>query len=441
MPTFTNRLKHAWNAFRNNRDPTEEAQQVWASTFISGGSAYRPDRVRLSRGRERSIVTAIYNRIAIDVAGHTIAHVRTDENGRYIETINSGLNNVLSIEANKDQTGRAFIQDVVMSLLDEGSCAIVPTDTSINPKHGSFDVLTARTGKILAWYPDHVRLQVYNDNNGNREEIVMPKKAVAILENPLYAVMNEPNSVLQRLIRKLNLLDAIDEQSGSGKLDLLIQLPYLIKSQARKEQAEMRRKELENQLAGSKYGVAYTDGTEKVIQLNRSVENNLLDQVKYLTDMLYNQLGMTESILNGSANEQEQLNYLNRTIEPFLATIASELERKFLTKTARTQHQKIIYFHDPFKLVPVNNIADIADKLTRNEVLSSNEVRGIIGFKPSDDPKADELRNKNLNPEAGSVPMADRPMPPEEEADTDVSELDSVELGQEYLRLLEEEDA
>ena len=388
---FLNRIQHAWNAFLS-RDPTDG---YWS---YGAGSAYRPDRPRFSRGNEKSIVTAVYNRIALDVSAIDIKHVRVDENGRYEETIDSTLNNCLTLEANIDQTGRSFIQDIVMSMLDEGCVAIVPIDTDVDPKlTESYRILTMRTGKIVEWYPEHVRVSVYNDRTGKRQEITVPKSTVSIVENPLYSVMNEPNSTLQRLIRKLNLLDYIDEQSGSGKLDLIIQLPYIIKTPARKDQAEARRADIERQLSGSKYGIAYTDGTERITQLNRPVENNLLKQIEYLTSMLYSQLGITQSILDGSADEKSMLNYHNRTIEPILSAITDEMKRKFLSKTARTQGQSIEFFRDPFRLVPVNDIAEIADKFTRNEIMSSNEIRQIIGMKPSKDPAADELRNKNLN--------------------------------------------
>lgn len=393
--TFGSRLAHAfssgWNAFMN-RDPTRNYYNIGA------GYSHRPDRPRLTRGNERSIVTSIYNRIALDVASLTINHCKVDDNGRFISIINSPLNNCLNLEANIDQTGRAFMQDVVMSMLDEGCVAIVPVDTDDDPElKGTFDILTMRTGKILEWYPRHVKVRVYNDRTGDKEDIIMLKKSVAIIENPFYAVMNEPNSTLQRLIRKINLLDVIDEQSGAGKLDLIIQLPYVIKSQARREQAESRRKDIEMQLSGSKYGIAYTDGTERITQLNRPIDNNLMKQIEYLTNMLYGQLGITQSILDGTADEQTLLNYHSRTIELFISAIVDEMKRKFLTKTARSQKQTIAFFRDPFKLVPINNIADIADKFTRNEILTSNEIRQIIGFRPSDDPKADQLINSNLN--------------------------------------------
>lgn len=383
------RLKHAYNAFMN-RDPT----------YKPTGSSYsiRPDRPRLSRGNERSIVTSVFNRIALDVASIDIKHCRLDENGRYVEDIDSGLNNCLDLEANLDQTGRAFIQDVVMSMLDEGCVAIVPVDTTLNPKvTNSYDILSMRTGKILDWYPAHVRVRLYNDQTGDKEDILLPKSQVAVIENPLYAVINEQNSTMQRLIRKLSLLDVTDEQTASGKLDLIIQLPYVVKTDARREQANRRRKEIEEQLTGSKYGIAYTDGTEKVTQLNRSLENNLLKQIEYLTEMVYSQLGITQEVLNGTADEKTMLNYNNRTVEPIVSAIVDEMKRKFLTKTARSQRQTITFFRDPFRLVPVNDIAEIADKFTRNEIMTSNEIRQIVGMKPSDDPKADELINSNIS--------------------------------------------
>ena len=390
--TLTSRLKRAWNAFTKNRDPTDIQYQN-----VGMGYVYRPDRVRFTRGNERSIVTSVYNRIAMDVAAITIKHCRIDKNGRYIEDIKSGLNDCLTVEANIDQTGRSFIQDVVMSMFDEGSVAIVPVDTSFDPRNSSsYDILSMRAGQILEWYPAHVKVRVYNDRTGKKEDLVLPKRSVAIIENPLYSVINEPNSTMQRLIRKLNILDAIDEQSGSGKLDLIIQLPYVIKSEARQQQAEKRRKDIEDQLKGP-YGIAYTDGTEKITQLNRPVENNLMKQIEYLTNQLYGQIGMTSSVLDGTADEKAMLNYNNRTIEPIVSAIVGAMKRSFLSKTARTQGQTIMFFRDPCKLVPINNIADIADKFTRNEILSSNEVRQIVGMRPSDDPKADELRNSNIN--------------------------------------------
>ena len=387
--SFSSRLKKAWNAFKN-RDPTFNYQ--------GAGYSYRPDRPRLTRGNERSIVTSVYNRIALDVSSTTIQHIRLDDNGRFLETIDSDLNSCLTLESNIDQTSRAFIQDVVMSMLDEGCVAIVPIDTDVDPNStDSYKIYSMRTGKILDWYPSSVRVRVYNDRTGNKEDIVVQKSKVAIVENPLYAVINEPNSTMQRLMRKLSLLDVTDEQTASGKLDLIIQLPYVIKTEARRQQAELRRKDIEMQLAGSKYGIAYTDGTERITQLNRSVENNLMKQVEYLTNLLYSQLGITQTILDGTADEQTMLNYYSRTIEPIISAIVDEMKRKFLTKTARTQLQSIAFFRDPFKLVPVNSIAEIADKFTRNEIMTSNEIRQIIGMKPSTDPKADKLINSNIS--------------------------------------------
>ena len=384
------RLQHAWNAFVYNDNTYVDPQN------LGGLSTYKPDRVHFSRGVERSIVTSVYNRLALDVSSIAIKHVRLDENGRFKEEVDSGLQNCLNVEANIDQTGRAFLQDVVMSMLDEGCVAIVPVDTTIDPaKSGSYEINTMRTGKILEWYPAHVRVRVYNDRKGIHEELVLPKSSVAIIENPLYAVINEPNSTMQRLIRKLNLLDVVDEQTSSGKLDLIIQLPYVIKTDARRKQAEERRKDIEMQLSGSKYGIAYTDGTERITQLNRPAENNLMKQVEYLTSMLYSQLGLTQSIMDGSADDKTMLNYYNRTVEPILAAITDEIKRKFLTKTARSQRQTIMYFRDPFKLTPVLDLAEIADKFTRNEIMTSNEIRQIVGMKPATDPSADELRNKN----------------------------------------------
>lgn len=384
------RLKHAFNAFMN-RDPTYYYRDVGV------GYAYRPDRPRFSKGNERSIAASVNNRIAMDVASIAIKHCRLDDDGRFMSEIDSGLNNCLNLEANIDQTGRAFIQDVVMSMLDEGSVAIVAVDTTADPElTDSYDILSLRTGKIVEWYPRHVKVRVYNDRTGQKEDIKLSKRNVAIIENPLYSVMNEPNSTLRRLIRKLNILDAIDEQSGAGKLDLIIQLPYVIKTPTRKEQAEQRRKDIENQLAGSKYGIAYTDGTEKITQLNRPVENNLMKQIEFLTSMYYGQLGMTENIMNGTADEKESLNYNNRTIEPIVSAIVDAMKRVFLSKTARSQKQTIMFFKDPFKLVPLNDLAEIADKFTRNEIMSKNEIRQIIGMKPSNDPKADQLINSNI---------------------------------------------
>ena len=397
MP-IKDRVKHAWNAFFN-RDPTTHYRDIGMS------SSYRPDRPRLSRGNERSIVTSVYNRIAMDVAAIDIRHVKLDENGRYISTMKSTLNDCLSLEANIDQTGRAFIQDVAMSMLDEGVVAIVPVDTSRDPDiTDSYDVLTMRTGKIVEWYPAHVKVNIYNERTGRREDITVPKKTVAIIENPFYAIMNEPNSTMKRLVRKLNLLDAIDEQSSSGKLDIIIQLPYIIKTEARKLQAEQRRKDIEQQLSGSKYGIAYTDGTERITQLNRPVENNLMKQIEFLTSMLYGQLGITQGVLDGTADEKTMLNYNNRSVKPCVTAIVDGMKRTFLTKTARSQMQSIMFFSNPFELVPVTELANIADTFTRNEIMSSNEFRQIIGMKPSSDPKADELRNKNL-----SAPTEEQP--------------------------------
>ena len=389
---FTDRIKHSWNAFLN-RDPTYNYRDLGGPSY-----GYRPDRMRFTRGNERSIVTSVYNRIALDAASIDIMHVQLDKDGRFESIRESALNECLTRNANIDQTGRAFIQDVVMSMLDEGCVAIVPVDTTFNPDiTNSYEINTMRTAKIVEWYPAHVKVNLYNDRTGRKEDLILPKKTVAIIENPLYAVINEPNSTMQRLIRKLNLLDVIDEQSGSGKLDLIIQLPYVIKTDARRQQAEQRRKDIEMQLSGSKYGIAYTDGTERITQLNRSVDNNLMKQIEYLTSMLYSQLGITQAILDGSADDKTMLNYYNRTIEPIVSAIVDEIQRKFLTKTAITQKQAILYFRDPFRLVPVNEIAEIADKFTRNEIMTSNEIRQIVGMKPSKDPNADELRNKNLS--------------------------------------------
>lgn len=399
--TFGSRLKNAWNAFFN-RDPPRAVYENIGMNY-----SYRPDRPRFTRGNEKSIVTSVYNRIALDVSAISIKHVQLDENDRFVETVDSGLNKCLTLEANIDQTGRAFIQDVVMSMFDEGCVAIVPVDTTCNPiDNSSFDVLSLRTGQILEWYPNHVKVRVYNERRAVKEDIVLPKKAIGIVENPLYAVINEPNSTMQRLIRKLNILDAIDEQSGSGKLDLIIQLPYTIKSELRKKQAEERRQQIESQLAGSKYGIAYTDATEHITQLNRSVENNLMSQITYLTSMLYSQLGITQGVLDGSADEKTMSNYQNRSIEPIVSAITDEMKRKFLTKTARSQRKSISFFIDPFKLVPVSQISEMADKFTRNEIMTSNEIRQIIGLMPSKDPHADELRNKNLSAPSGSTDQA-----------------------------------
>lgn len=384
------RIKKAWNAFMN-RDPTNYYRNV------GPGYSYRPDRPRFTRGNERTIITSVYNRIALDVASITIQHCRLDENDRFLSVINSGLNKCLNLGANIDQTGQAFMQDVVMSMFDEGCVAIVPVDTTVNPDSGSYEILSMRVGKIIEWHPAHVKAQVYNDRTGYKEEIMLSKKSVAIIENPFFSVMNEPNSTAKRLVRKLSLLDIADEQAASGKLDLIIQLPYVVKSELRQKQAEQRRKDLEAQLAGSKYGIGYIDGTEHITQLNRSVENNLMKQIEYLTNTLYSQLSMTQTVMDGTADEKTMLNYQSRTIEPIVSTIVDEMKRKFLTKTARSQRQTILFFRDPFKLVPVNNIAEIADKFTRNEIMTSNEIRQVVGMKPSDDPKADKLINSNIS--------------------------------------------
>ena len=416
--TLGSRLRHAWNAFRN-RDPTEQFKDIGASYYS------RPDRVRLTRGNERSIVTSIYNRIAIDVASIDIKHCRLDDNERFVSEIDSNLNSCLTLEANIDQTARAFRQDIVMSMFDEGCVAIVPVDTTLDPnKTNSYDILSMRTGKILEWYPQHVKVRVYNEKTGRKEDITVPKSTVGIIENPLYSIINEPNSTMQRLIRKLSLLDITDEQTASGKLDLIIQLPYVIKTEARRQQAENRRKDIEMQLASSKYGIAYTDGTERITQLNRSVENNLLKQIESLTSTLYSQLGITQAILDGTADEKTMLNYNNRTIEPIVSAIVDEMKRKFLTKTARSQKQTILFFRDPFKLVPVNDIAEIADKFTRNEITTSNEIRQIIGLKPSDDPKADQLINSNIR-QPGTEEMSigeSQPVPFSQRLYSDISE-------------------
>lgn len=434
MSSFSERMRNTWNAFLG-RDPTTHYQNYADLGF---GTMYRPDRVRLSVANERSIITTIYNRIALDVASCDIQHVRVDENGRYTETISSYLNNALTADANTDQTGRAFIQDVVMSMFDEGCVAIVPTDTKLNPlKTDSYDILELRTAKILEWYPNDVKVKLYSERDGQRHEIILPKRMVAIVENPFYAVMNESNSTLQRLIRTLNRLDRTDEQNASGKLDLIIQLPYVIKSPQKAEQAEARRKAIESQLMGSKYGIAYTDGTERITQLNRAVENNLWTQASDLTAMLYQQLGISQTILDGTAEEQVMLNYYDHTINPILAAICEEMIRKFLTPTARTQGQTIKYFRDPFKLVPVNQIADIADKFTRNEIASSNEIRAVIGWKPSKDPRADELRNKNLN----EAKQASDPINLADEVDSDSDDekdLKAKRGREKVLKLLEE---
>lgn len=400
--SVSSRFKRALNVFFN-KDPS------YYHKHIGSSYSYQPYRTRLSRGNERSTVTSVYNRISTDAAAIGIQHVRLDKNGRFLETMDSSLNNCLTLEANIDQTGRSFIQDAVLSMLDEGHVVLIPVDTDNDPNDSnSYKILTMRTGRVMEWYPRHVRVRAYNDRTGMKEEVLLPKNDVAIIENPFYSVMNEPNSTMQRLIRKLNLLDVIDEQSGSGKLDLIIQLPYVIKTDARRKMAEARRKDIENQLSGSKYGIAYTDGTERITQLNRSVENNLMTQIEYLTSMLFSQLGITQSILDGTADEKTMLNYYNRTIEPILSAIADEMKRKFLTKTARSQLQSILFFRDPFKLVPVSEISEIADKFTRNEIMTSNEIRQVIGMKPSDDPNADVLRNKNLSPSGEEISQENR---------------------------------
>ena len=405
-------MKHAWNVFTAK----EDFRPRWD---LGPSYSYRPDRPIFSRGNERSIITSVYNRIALDVAAITIQHVRLDDDGRFTSLVKGSLNDCLSLEANLDQTGRAFIQDVVQSMLDEGCVAIVPVDTNLDPENGSYKIETMRTGKILEWYPQYVKVRVYNELTGKKEDVVVPKRTVAIVENPFYAVMNEPNSTMQRLIRKLNILDAIDEQSGSGKLNLIIQLPYVIKTEARRQQAEKRRKDIEEQLSGSKYGVAYTDGTEHVVQLNRPVDNNLMSQIEYLTSMLYSQLGLTQGILDGSADDKTMMNYMTRTVEPILSAIVDEMKRKFLTKTARSQKQSILFFRDPFKLVPVSGIAEVADKMTRNEIMTSNEIRQKIGMPPSKDPNADKLRNSNLS------------APKEESTEQTKSKEDEVQNGSE----------
>ncbi|MBP5729419.1 MAG: phage portal protein [Clostridia bacterium] len=450
MASIRQRLQHAWNAFRNNRDPTDDIGAVYKNpdpVTVGYASSTRPDRLRLTRGKERSIVTAIYNRIAVDTAAVKIQHVRTNENGRYKETIRSGLNECLTLDANTDQTGRQLIQDAVMSMFDEGCVALVPVDTDINPTQtGGYDILSIRTAKVTQWYPDAVRVLVYNERKGIKEEIVLPKKMVAIIENPFYAVMNEPSSTLQRLLRKLILKDLIDESTGANKLDMIVQLPYTIKTDTRMAEAEKRKKKIEEQLTDSKFGIAYIDATEKITQLNRPLENNLLDQIRDLTNQLYGQLGLTAEIINGTADEKAMLNYYNRTIEPVLAALCDEMRRKFLTKTGRTQGQSIMYFQDHFKLVPVNNIADIADKFTRNEIMTANEIRSVIGMMPSDDPKADELRNSNMPQPEGEAPPVEEVDPEElEEArDTllkaglteddlkELSDAEIVELAERY---------
>lgn len=403
--SFGSRLKQAWNVFRKEREPT------LPSDYYGASSSIRPDRVRLTRRNERSIATSIFNRIALDVAAIDIRHCQMDDNGRFKEELSTGLNNCLSLGANLDQTSRAFIQDVVLSMFDEGCVAIVPVDTYGDPEFSeSYDIETMRVGKIVEWFPDRVKVHVYNEQIGEKQDIVCLKKYTAIIENPLYSVINEPNSTMQRLIRKLSLLDVTDEQTASGKLDLIIQLPYVIKSEARRKQADDRRRDIESQLAGSKYGIAYTDGTERITQLNRSLENNLLKQVEYLTNLAFSQLGITQSILDGTADDKTMLNYYSRTVEPIISAIVDEMKRKFLSKTARTQKKTIAFFRDPFKLVPVNDIAEIADKFTRNEIMTSNEIRQVIGMKPSKDPKADQLVNSNISQSKEELAKASTPI-------------------------------
>lgn len=428
--SFPSRLKHAWNVFLN-RDPTN-------TNTNEVGYFYRPDRKRITPGTEKTIVTSIYNRIALDVSSISIQHVRLDTNNRYLETIDSGLNNCLTLEANVDQTGKAFVQDIVFTMLEEGCAAVVPVDTGDDiDETSSYVIETMRVGKVVEWYPRSVKVRLYNDRTGRKQDVVLSKKSIALIDNPFYSVMNEPNSTMQRLIRKLNLLDVVDEQTSSGKLDLIIQLPYIVKTQARREQAENRRKDIEEQLAGSKYGIAYTDGTEHITQLNRPAENNLMSQIEFLTDMLYGQLGMTKEIMDGTASEQVMLNYTNRTIRVILDAIVDSFKRVFLTKTARSQRQSIMVFNEPFKLVPVSQIAEIADKFTRNEIMTSNEIRQILGMRPSSDPNADVLRNKNLNASSENKQDADSTdLPIKDDFDQIVNESDEPEstMQSEYLK-------
>ena len=425
------RFTHAWNAFFN-KDPTiEEYKYPPYPTIITSS---RPDRVRLTIGNERTIVTSVYNRIAMDVASLSIQHVKLDQTGRFEDTVDSNLNSCLTWETNKDQTPRSFFMDVVLSLFDEGCVAIVPVDTEDDPfDTTSLDILSMRTGKILEWRPDEVKVKVYNDRTGQKEDLLLPKRMVAIIENPFYAVMNEPSSTVRRLTRKLALLDAVDEQSGSGKLDLIVQLPFSIKSPTRKEQAENRRKDIEMQLANSKYGIAYIDATEHVTQLNRSLENNLMEQVKFLTETLYSQLGITEEIMNGTAEERVMNNYYTRTVEPVISAIVDEMKRTFITQNSRTRGYSIMYFNQPFKLVPANDMANIADKFTRNEIMTSNEIRQIIGMKPSKDPSADELRNKNINQSAGEE-AAEMMNPAAELAELDQYDAELKQLSDDLKR-------
>lgn len=423
MPSFIERIKNGWNAFTNNKDPSTFAYQD-----LGYSSYYRPDRPRLLNGNERSIINSIFNRLAVDAASIEVLHARLDENHTFMEEIDSKLDRVLNISANIDQTGRALVQDIAMSMFDEGCVAVVPTDTDINPNYdNSYDILELRVGKIVEWRPNHVKVNLYNERTGLKEDVLLNKSAVAIIENPFYSVMNEPNSILKRLSRKLSLLDVIDEQNSSKKLDLIIQLPYVVKTEARRKQAEIRRKDIEKQLAEGKYGIAYTDATEHITQLNRSLENNMMGQIEYLTNMLFSQLGLTPEIMNGTASEEVMMNYYNRTIEPILTAITEEMTRKFLTKTARTQGQAIIFIRDPFKLVPISNMADLGDKFIRNEILTANEVRGKIGFKPSNEPKADQLGNPNM---PVSEQIQNESDETDEEGNPVVSELSQEELAQ-----------
>lgn len=423
MPSFIERIKNGWNAFTNNKDPSTFAYQD-----LGYSSYYRPDRPRLLNGNERSIINSIFNRLAVDAASIEVLHARLDENHTFMEEIDSKLNRVLNISANIDQTGRALVQDIAMSMFDEGCVAVVPTDTDINPNYdNSYDILELRVGKIVEWRPNHVKVNLYNERTGIKEDVMLNKSAVAIIENPFYSVMNEPNSILKRLSRKLSLLDVIDEQNSSKKLDLIIQLPYVVKTEARRKQAEIRRKDIEKQLAEGKYGIAYTDATEHITQLNRSLENNMMGQIEYLTNMLFSQLGLTPEIMNGTASEEVMMNYYNRTIEPILTAITEEMTRKFLTKTARTQGQAIIFIRDPFKLVPISNMADLGDKFIRNEILTANEVRGKLGFKPSNEPKADQLGNPNM---PVSEQIQNESEDTDEEGNPVVSELSQEELAQ-----------
>lgn len=423
MGKFGDRLSHAWNAFMN-KDPTVNIPPA----FVYGGSGYKQDRIVLTKGNEKSIVNAVFNRIAVDVAINTFEHVRNDKNGRFVEVIDDGINECLNLEANIDQTGRQFIQDLVLSMLDEGNVAAVPILASNKPNGtGSYDILNMRVGKIVEWFPKGVKVSIYNENTGNREEKIYHKRNIAIFENPFYSVMNEPNSMAARLLRKLSLMDVVDERNYSGKLDLIIQLPYSTRTEIRKNQADKRLNDLQDQLIKSPYGIAYTDATEKIIQLNRSLENNFMKQIEYFQNLLYSQFGITQAIMDGTASEEEMQNYTNRTIEPICAAIVNELKRKFLTKTARSQGQSFAVFHDPFRLVPATKIAELADKLTRNEIMTSNEVRQIIGFKPSNDPNADALRNKNINQSSEGGGLLGMGSEENEDYDTSMQELDDID--------------